>query len=112
MTFLTSGLKVYRNYCNLLIIVMLCILSNSNLFTLTFDSLPLDLFWAKLAADGPSSKSIGLMFERRQHVKICDVKICSDRSAVSRELPQGSVPGLSFTTFLLMICTSALQKLK
>ena len=48
-------------HCNLLIIVMLCILSNSNLFTLTFDSLPLELLLAKLAADRLSSKSIGLM---------------------------------------------------
>ena len=49
-----------------------------------FDSLPLDLLLAKLAAYGLSSKSIGLMesflFERRQRVKTCDS--FSDWSAV------------------------------
>ena len=57
----------------------------------TFDSLPLDLLLAKLAAYGLSSKSTGLMksflFERRQRVNTFDG--FSDWSAVSCECHKG-----------------------
>ena len=57
----------------------------------TFDSLPLDLLLAKLAAYGLSSKSTGLMksflFERRQRVNTFDS--FSDWSAVSCECHKG-----------------------
>ena len=57
----------------------------------TFDSLPLDLLLAKLAAYGLSSKGTGLMksflFERRQRVNTFDS--FSDWSAVSCKCHKG-----------------------
>ena len=72
----------------------------------TFDSLPLDLLLAKLAAYGLSSKSTGLMksflFERR---RVNTFDSFSDLSTVSCECHKGPSSALFFSTFFLMIFT-------